>query len=248
MVQMGPLGIREANLDDLALAMRAHSTMFVLGQGSSINLLTPNEWAAIASANSIALNYWPRYHHFRPTMLLTEGLDASLAEALNRVTTTGHTRRIILSGPAVTQNKFRLGLTHCSSEALDRLRWVPAFSSPAFSYPGVQAVLETSLKLARESRQIFLPRYMSIVRATLLAMELGFTKVILIGVDLQGPYFFDEPSAEIARPHSTNKRVILRPPASRLISALGDICNRNHVTLRANRASPLTDIVYSWEP
>lgn len=246
MAQMGPLGIPEANLRDLNSAMRVRSTVFVLGQGSSINLLTPNEWDAIASGESIALNYWPRYHHFRPTVLLTEVLDAALAKALNRATITGHTRRIILSGPAVTHEQFRLGLTSCSSEVLNRLRWLPTFSSPAFTYSGVQAVLEASLKMTREFQQMFVPRYMSIVRATLLAMELGFTDVVLIGVDLQGPYFFDKSSAKVGRQHSTNERICCRPPASRLIKALAEICALRHVTLRANHASPLTEILGAW--
>lgn len=50
---------------------KTSDTLFILGSGSSINSISPDEWAVIEQADSLGFNYWPIHDHV-PTLYVAE--------------------------------------------------------------------------------------------------------------------------------------------------------------------------------
>jgi len=205
-------------------------TLYVLGSGSSINKLTSNEFEEIATQRSVGINTWavhpfvPSFYSFESVPWVGDGRDffrnLSLLrreDIINRDPGILILRpkkpsefQALLEVPGELQSNIHFygrvtPATRNRANLLDDIGHF--FCSVVTSYPGI--VLDSGA---------------SVVRMVSLGIIMGFRRIVLVGVDLNGaPYFWEE------KPHLFDDLASGRP----INNQKGE---RHETTLSSNRA------------
>jgi hypothetical protein len=179
--------------------VKRSDTLFVLGSGSSINNIPASRWAAIRQHDSIGLNYW-LYHDLVPTILYFEVMpdheDSLIGSFTGMANALAPRYRDTLKIASEFHNGVRLpaGLSPEFRETLFAHVSVPMFVD-------TDTQLSTSLRLlkglgvfrpGRPPRTLF-KHAGSVTAAISLAVNMGYRRIVLCGIDLTSPqYFFQD--------------------------------------------------------
>jgi len=200
--QAARAGVKSFSLDEASPLLGPSSeidTFFVLGSGASIEELSPENFDEIALQRSIGINNWaihpfvPDGFSFESVPQVGDGRDLPRAlQLLGR-------RDILEKQPSI------LVLRPGTREGLLNLRHTPqALASKIRFYGRVTPATRMEGNLARDiesffrhvsSRQseIVIDSGASVVRMVTLGILLGFRRIVLAGVDLNGsPYFWEK--------------------------------------------------------
>ena len=193
------LGIPPLTLDWLSEGIKPDSTLFLLGSGESIEALTATEWAEVQENFSIGINAWP-LHPFVPNVLAFEPFDDASTDYLQLFEKvlfesrfSSRRPKVLLFRPNKTQDGNRYLLIPESLRKNARLygRFVPN-SRNLRTVSREIAVLGELQKRGGIADALVLDSGASIIRLVSLGMRLGFTKIVLLGVDLNGGQYFWE--------------------------------------------------------
>jgi hypothetical protein len=193
------LGIPPLTLDWLSEGIKPDSTLFLLGSGESVEALTATEWAEVQENFSIGINAWP-LHPFVPNVLAFEPFDDASTDYLQLFENvlfesrfSSRRPKVLLFRPNKTQDGSRYLLIPESLRKNARLygRFVPN-SRNLRTVSREIAMLGELQKRGGIADALVLDSGASIIRLVSLGMRLGFTKVVLIGVDLNGGQYFWE--------------------------------------------------------
>lgn len=175
---------------------------FVLGNGASVNALTPRDFSAIQAGVSIGINAWP-LHPFTPTYFSFEygrdsfSPDPELVQLVNIAQTklfSGEAKGLLFlrpGAPALTR-----ALVPLAAEGSSRSLMYGRANLFAQDLRSLEEDLTWLLKQIRDS--LVSPSTLpdngsSVIRMVFLALILGFRDVVLVGVDLNGSdYFWEE--------------------------------------------------------
>lgn len=159
-------------------ATRTSETVYVFGSGSSLNEISPPEWASIAAGNTISLREFPRQRFVRADYHMTGEVTnvEEYAETIRRNPLYANTIYIVQRGWFAYNGNNLIGLGLLPQGSL------------VFRYE-------------RQSRGTFSPYsrsleyglvhgYNSIISATNLAYLMGWRRIVLTGVDLYDKRYF----------------------------------------------------------
>ncbi len=211
----------------------ASDTLFVLGSGSSINSYGSSEWSQIADADSLGLNFWI-LHDFVPTFLAIEWpRDAARLVPMQRA----------LYARADDYLDVPI-LIKSLAEPWPEAYPPPVRGNVAFApYTGLPA--RTEAELAQTIRvmdrlgmfdparlRLGLPFYRaSLSYAVMLALALGYRRIVLCGVDLNHTrYFYEENAAAYGA-------------LGREVPSSGQPSDR-HLTMDPSLAVPIDRVLY----
>lgn len=193
------LGIPPLTLDWLSEGIKPDSTLFLLGSGESIEALTATEWAEVQDNFSIGINAWP-LHPFVPNLLAFEPFDDASTDYLqlfekvlfeNRFNS--RPPKILLFRPNKGQDGERYLLMPESLRTNARLygRFVPSSRNLRTVSREIAALVDLQ-KRGGLADALVLDAGASVIRLVSLGMRLGFKKIVLLGVDLNGGKYFWE--------------------------------------------------------
>ena len=200
--QAGAAGITTLSVDRLSSKVGPNSragTFYILGSGASIEQLTSSDFREIARNTSVGINNWgvhpfvPNIYSLESVPWVGDGRDFPRAiQLLNRPD-------ILLRKPDV------LILRPKTAEEIGELRVLPKILRDSVSFYGrVMPATRDSRNLVGDIAQFFshvAPRSpsvlmdsgASVVRMVVLGVLLGFRRIALAGVDLNGsPYFWEK--------------------------------------------------------
>jgi hypothetical protein len=260
------IGGRQRLLKQLpAASWKRGNTAFILASGASINSLDTSHWDRISEGTKIGFNFWVK-HDVVPDLYVFENLHSSLLSLLV-------SRRVDYSSVPIVL-KHQLGLY----QIFGRRRALSS-SLASLKASGLNVYLSTDYpirgrsvrELRQATRALFRLRVMSPRRDTLqwlpvrsaslvylcaLAARSGFKKIVLCGVDLAGPYFFDEHEGQLEANltrnlvHPTNDPSTRSVTVSQALDVLnGEFLMPSGILLYvASPESPLADFlpVFEW--
>ena len=209
--------LRSSYLGDL------NRPFFILGNGSTVNSLTEEQFALMAKGVSVGVNAWP-VHPFVPTMYSFEydkysfSPDAELTFLLRKAEERIKQNQETHNAPLLL---FRPGLP-AGVSAVGEL--TAMMKANALIYGRANLLSETESALAADLellldgehrsqyRQAVLPdNGSSIVRLVFLALEAGFKEIVVIGVDLNGSdYFWYDP--QFIEKNRDYRHILVREP------------------------------------
>ena len=193
------LGIPPLTLDWLSEGIKPDSTLFLLGSGESIETLSETEWAEVQNNFSIGINAWP-LHPFVPNVLAFEPFDDASTDYLQLFEKvlfesrfSSRRPKVLLFRPNKTQDGNRYFLIPERLRKNARLygRYVPN-SRNLRTVSREIAMLGELQKRGGIADALVLDSGASIIRLVSLGMRLGITKIVLLGVDLNGGQYFWE--------------------------------------------------------
>ena len=193
--------------DALALIrLKEADTLFILGSGSSINSLNQDKFEEIDRGYSIGLNAWVS-HAFVPDAYSFES-DSLPSPPSREIKTMSEA----LGQRAVTHpNTLLLLLRPKHPELLHRMVEVPpALRDRAFMYGRQNLLTQSDLALREDLGPFLVNRFediddkpvlidngASVVRMIEVGLFAGFTKIVLLGIDLNSSqYFWESPDAD----------------------------------------------------
>lgn len=227
--------------DRRLLEHKKSDTLFVLGSGSSVNMITENQWREIGRCDSIGLNFWV-LHDFAPTYFCFEEASDSAR------------RDIFYSTLSKRVDEFR-GTPFIAKNLLDSVisfDRIPRplrddiFLSADFDVQirGRDEVLQRYLETLGGLRRLRRARGLcclyritaSISYLLFFALYAGYSRVVLCGVDLSdSKYFYEEnvdhflkkglavpTSNQPAGVHSTAQRTPTKVPITEVIQTLDE--------------------------
>jgi hypothetical protein len=186
------------------LLRRENDTFFILGSGASVNALTPSHFQEIASGFSVGINAWVS-HDFAPNAYSFEG-DGIPEPASAEILTMS---RALLKKSKSSKDLVLFLLRPKRADLAHRTVVVPESLRPrAFVY-GRQNLVTKFLPNLYRDLAWSIPRFpgracdsvvidngASVVRLISIARVLGFTKIVLVGIDLNAsPYFWNSSDA-----------------------------------------------------
>lgn len=197
-------------------------TFFILGSGASINALSPSHFQEIASGFSVGINAWVS-HDFIPNAYSFEGDGLSdpasseiMAMSRGLLEKSKSSKDLVL----FLLRPKRLDLAHRTVAVPESLR------PRAFVYgrqnlvtkllPNVYPDLARSIPRlpGRRCESVVIDNGASVVRLMSIARVLGFTKIVLVGIDLNSsPYFWN--SSQASKQTTERFRDYPRPPMAR---------------------------------
>lgn len=197
-----PVGLRK---------LRSSNTLFILGSGGSINQI--ENWDLVATHNSVGFNFW-MVHPFVPTFYFLEAnsqysnyikhirsdYESSLPQLPERLATLArlieYKAEVYRSVSIFTKQRSGAGAIELLLKRCD----LPyrAFVSENFAEPTVQGLADRC-KALRSSRlgknlRFFSQGVASVELNVVIAWQMGYSKVVLCGVDLNDTdYFYYDP-------------------------------------------------------
>lgn len=174
-----------------------NQTFFILGSGSSIEDLSPENFQEISEGVSVGINAWV-LHDFVPTMYAYEPVEDSDTDHfwtlsyLNRPEILSSRPFVLVLKP---RNPFELDqLNQVPASLLDRTRIYGRTAPYTRKQSNLVSDLERALDtLARPGLDsVLLDSGASIVRMAHLGLKLGFRRIVFVGVDLNTTEYFWE--------------------------------------------------------
>ena len=212
-LQTARYGIPPLSVSDFGFEQFTGSgqTLFVLGSGSSVNELVDEDFQLIDQEFSIGVNHWT-IHPYIPSAYSFEfvGQERHQGHVLDT-----HLRHLsFLEHKTLPhQAPLLIGLKPRSDFEFNQLRWVPESLRQQVRFYGrvtPRASSLSDLEKATSLLQILLrapgmgPLVLdsgaSVVRLTSLGLKLGFSRIVLVGVDHNNPTYFWEEKPEYLSP------------------------------------------------
>ncbi|HDZ60905.1 MAG TPA: hypothetical protein ENH46_04320 [Candidatus Pacearchaeota archaeon] len=170
------------------------NTIVILGSGSSINEINEEQWKFIKSVDTIGINKW-FIHNFIPTYYHYE--TYRYAQDLNPL--------LRLQEEFDFRNRYQ-NVLFFTSELDKKLGWHPVYrfeifpnNAEVYTYPGyISKKFRAKYKVSFDDFSLNLGDPVWRIRGSLtsvihLAIQIGYKKIILSGVDLNNQdYFFDK--------------------------------------------------------
>lgn len=183
------------------LAHKRSDTLFVLGSGSSINQLQPEDWAAIAAADSIGFNYWLLNDFVPHTYMFEPHLPFEATSWLM------HNFRLrggpYLDMPIIMKDGERYRANELASLFKDIppeirknvvLSWDWEIQSEDAAVFGHKLERLDRWGILSNNRLPALRKRASVCFITMLAMRAGYKKIVLCGIDLNNADYFYAPT------------------------------------------------------
>lgn len=195
----GSEGFKIFSVRDI-LSNKKSDTIFVLGSGSSINRMTHEQWKVVENNDSIGFNFW-LLHDFVPNYYVLEPIGGERGNVLKH--NLQHRAKNYRDVPFILKDAARLKET-AFLENFPLFIRKRLLISRAINIPGTtMAEFTRSIDLLskKEIPQMLHTGLLLKMRATLsfilfLAYSMGYTKIVLCGVDLNNSTYFFEESAE----------------------------------------------------
>lgn len=181
--RFGRSAYRRLSADEL-IATRTSDTVFVFGSGRSLCEITPEEWETIARSNTVSLREFPRQNWVRADYHLTSEVDF-VDEYAQRL----RDNPLYATTVFVIQGGFR---AEAGNEIVGR-RLIPR---GARIYRYRRTSRGVSAPPSRRLERGLVHGYTSIFDAVNLAYVLGFSHIVLAGVDLYNKEYFWLPAGE----------------------------------------------------
>lgn len=174
-------------------------TLYVLGSGSSVNKLTSNQFEEIAIQRSVGINTWavhpfvPSFYCFESVPWVGDGRDFYRSLSfLGRDDIVRRDPAILILRPKKS-SEFQ-ALTEVPRELQSNIhfygRVTPATRNRVNLLDDINYFFESVLT---KHPGIVLDSGASVVRMVALGIIMGFRKIVLVGVDLNGsPYFWEQ--------------------------------------------------------
>jgi hypothetical protein len=188
-------------LSELNLSkFKKSDTVFMLGSGPSINAISQRRWAAIARHDSIGCNFW-LFHSFVPTFYFYEAIgyrSGKVFEAFQRIAEKRANEYAncvkVVTGLMGLTPHFDLFRPEAWAKDLHTTYTVPV---PARSEQEFEVGLRLLRKFGIFSRTAKVSKIFkqgsSITGLISLAVRMGYTKIVLCGVDLgNAEYFYQD--------------------------------------------------------
>ena len=191
--------------NDKLCKKKESNTLFVLGAGNSINALTGAEISSVSSADSIGITHTchhkviiPTFYYLEPSvldnippeifLLRKDENDFIFNSLLTKIDLYKNTTFIVKPRNYVQEN-FKLFLSLIPKE---NLFWNNSFQLPG----GTKSAFRFWLKfydriLGLQVTNRFFFKAASLIGCLVFAYKLKYQRVVLLGVDLTGPYFFE---------------------------------------------------------
>ena len=196
------LGIPPLSISQWRPPKGPEETLYLLGNGESVELLSDVAWGRIGQGFSIGINAWP-IHEFVPNAYAFEPFDPESLDYVKLFSHVLHETRIEAARP-----RLLLFRPHSSLDA-ERYLMIPAkLRQHSRLYGRVVPSTNRVTALAREIHslhQLIRARFISdslvvdlggtVIRLISLGIQMGFRNIVLVGVDLNGGSYFWERNA-----------------------------------------------------
>lgn len=212
--------IEELRLEKLK-KLKKTDTLFILGSGESINLITDEEWRVIKNNDSIGFNFW-LYHEFVPTLYVYE--ESIDDEERNKI----FYEMLNLKKEKYIKNKFivkSLREKFLFEKIPNELKKNFLLSNEIEGLCYDKNILKKFLALIKEKNELIQIRG-TIIYLLGLAYILGYKKIVLCGIDLNSTsYFYDDimynkytiPKNEMKNIHFIERKLKDKLPVSEII-------------------------------
>jgi len=194
--------MKPASLSSLRLRKKS-DTLFILGSGSSVNLLTESQWTRIRAADSLGINFWLIHPHVPDFYCFEMSKDPDLNRTLlnNLSVRIGEYSRtdIILKVRRLFDNRSEKALREILIQHNSSLS-IPCFFTAGTEQQMIwlfQNYERITARLRNKISDVLFLKNASIVFATVFAYDMGFKNVVYCGVDGHpgSRYFYSDPSA-----------------------------------------------------
>jgi|SRR5581483_5047725 len=174
-------------------ARRRSDTVFIFGSGASLNDMTSDDWAAIAQHDTFGFNWWVHQRFVRTDFHLIRGIpDTDLDRRVWRPQVAEYFR-LLRESPCFSETVF---LVHTGFRAVNGnraigYRYLPS-SNPVFLW-------RTSMRVGEPSRSFaegLIHGQSTIQESINAAYLLGWSRIVLAGVDLYDRRYFWLPEGE----------------------------------------------------
>ena len=205
-------------------------TVYVLGSGSSINNMRPQQIDRVRRGTSIGINWWPVYHKHISTFYMVESTECAIWDSLEHVV--HHPQFVgILSSQYLARGKSSHQVK-CLPHNLRNVTFSYVSSPVVGFYPKAYGVNVVQVLEAANwfTGVVAGPRRTSVERAIVMAAAGGASRIVLCGVDLQGAYFWEQRQHDEA--HSTSAgESFRRSAAARILHLAAILQERTHVRI-----------------
>ena len=214
-------GIESELTWDTGILSSSSTTSFVLAGGASVRNLTAKKYEHVRDHPSVSLNRWVVHSSFVPTVAMVETLDRGTWNALVSHAHGGHLRAVLATrfvykahmGPPVRRLPPSLGpFTYSYSS-------VPLLGR---GQGATRRYFQLLLEYAWEEHVMTGPTSTSVERAIFLLALSGMKRIVLCGVDLSGPYWWEPDSGSARRPHVTERWALQKGKTSVRLLALAE--------------------------
>jgi len=249
-------------------------TLFILGSGPSIEDITASQWQHIAQHTSIGLNSWV-IHDFIPDFYGCEEVESleyievqtTISAMLRREDVTAKRPGVLLLRPQSRTEGNRI--IDIPSPLRGRSRIYGRTTAVTRKTTNLVSDLEKLLGSYQRGKipsPILIDAGMSIARMVSLGVVSGFTKIVLLGVDLNSnTYFFDQnpgyferrgidtfnPWKHRGQAHDTQDRTTRHFIATEFLPALASAAKNTHgvdVFLSSTHSALANDLPqYPWQ-
>jgi len=253
--------IRNRNFEDIdAIDIQGKDKLFILGTGSSINNLSKDKLEYLRSKNflTIGLNGWV-YHSFIPDIYAIEfGRffnqidDPIINMAIHKSISKKDNPPVLLINQGLKySNLKRYRFRDCKK--IVTYSHIRLNDSSKESYQKSLFFLMNFLhRIPRIiSRNFLLGTGSSLERIVSLGIIFGFKEIVLLGIDLSGPHFYDkEPGEGKKLIHRTNDPKYRKLIIQEMMTEYKKIANKHNIKIFSqSESSPLAKIfpVYKWD-
>lgn len=183
--------------DDLDIAaLRRSDTVFILGSGSSVNDLNEADWDTIATSDSIGFNQW-LIHSFVPTFYFVELGCSSLEHDRYMVELLCRRLPDLGSMPIIVESKCWIRERSVAYKLPRQLSNRLYFYAPSYHRTTSSPVLAWAMRRSSASwkrgsgdLRTMVHHRASLSAIVLFAFLAGYRDIVLVGVDLNTPYYF----------------------------------------------------------
>jgi hypothetical protein len=175
------------------LKYKTSDTIFILGSGPSINLISNEQWDHISKCNSIGFNYW-LVHDFVPTFFMYQGVDDSMLNLLSDSISKYKDVPFILRGTDIALGRF-----NTSDVRLNLLKRNPVYFLNSFPISSMSDIEIIKLIEFMQALGFFnfgeisrlIPKFRSSLGLLIsLSYQMGYKKIVLCGMDMQDSRHF----------------------------------------------------------
>ena len=200
--QAARAGVKSFSLDEASPLLGPSSeidTFFVLGSGASIEELSPENFDEIALQRSIGINNWaihpfvPDGFSFESVPQVGDGRDLPRAlQLLDRRDILEKQPSILVLRPGTREGLLNLG--HTPQALAPKIRFYGRVTPATRMESNLARDIESFFRhISSRQSEIVIDSGASVVRMVTLGILLGFRRIVLAGVDLNGsPYFWEK--------------------------------------------------------
>lgn len=265
------LGISPLDVAEMRSNLPDGDTLFVLGSGDSVEAMTDSQWDEIRQNTSIGINAWP-LHPFTSDIYAFEPFDELSTDFEQLFSTVLHAERfasrlpwLLLFRPhtELDAKRYRTIPNNLRTNARLYGRFVPLTRQRQDLDKEIRSLHRWRRK-ARFHPSLVMDLGATVVRMVSLGFLLGYRKIVLVGVDLNGSaYFWQKNPDRLAAAgiksfspghertiHETMTRETKAFVVTEVLEAFAHVLRADGVCLMAgSKSSRLAEFlpVYNWQ-